>query len=163
MADLGAPTRSHASVLAAAAGLIKADARKRGTSRGTVVAAHAFVTGATGCESERDIRIGGIADVPAGVFAGMSYVALGHLHGQQERAARAGRGPTIRYSGSPLAFSFSERDHRKSVTLANIDAERRGHDLALATPVPRSLREVRGTPGRPAGRATDRPDLAVPG
>jgi exonuclease SbcD len=51
----------------------------------------------------------------------------------------------IRYSGSPLAFSFSEKDHRKSVTLAEIDAAGQVHTTALPTPVPRPLREVRGT------------------
>jgi exonuclease SbcD len=50
----------------------------------------------------------------------------------------------IRYSGSPLAFSFSEKDHRKSVTLAEIDAAGRVRTTALPTPVPRPLREVRG-------------------
>jgi exonuclease SbcD len=51
----------------------------------------------------------------------------------------------IRYSGSPLAFSFSEKDHRKSVTLAEIDAAGQVRTTALPTPVPRPLREVRGT------------------
>ena len=50
----------------------------------------------------------------------------------------------IRYSGSPLAFSFCEKDHRKSVTLAEIDAAGQVHTTALPTPVPRPLREVRG-------------------
>ena len=90
-----------------------------------MVLAHAFVTGGQGSESERDIRVGGIADVPASVFAGFSYVALGHLHGQQQVSAASG-GPLVRYSGSPLAFSFSERQHTKSVTLAEIDAGRAG-------------------------------------
>jgi exonuclease SbcD len=119
-----------------------------------VVAAHAFVTGGQPAESERDIRVGGVADVPAAVFAGFSYVALGHLHGAQ----RAGppEGPVIRYSGSPLAFSFSEKDHVKSVTLAEIDATGQVSTTLLPVPVPRRLREVRG-------RLDDllaRPDLA---
>ncbi len=87
MADLGAE-RSHASVLAAAIQLIKADAQERGVAR-TVVAAHAFVTGAVDSASERDIRVGGIGDVPASLFAGLTYVALGHLHGQQDVSAGA--------------------------------------------------------------------------
>jgi exonuclease SbcD len=141
MADLGAE-RSHASVLAAAIQLIKADARERGVAR-TIVAAHAFVTGAVDSASERDIRVGGIGDVPASLFAGLTYVALGHLHGQQDVSASAG-GTTIRYSGSPLAFSFSESHHRKSVTLAEIDAAGHVTTTKLASPVPRPLREVRG-------------------
>jgi exonuclease SbcD len=132
MADLGVPARTHEAVLAEAARRIRADAAARGVGR-TVVAAHAFVTGGQPAESERDIRVGGVADVPAGVFAGFSYVALGHLHGAQRAGPPPGSpgSPLIRYSGSPLAFSFSEKDHVKSVTL-------------VPTPVPRPLREVRG-------------------
>jgi DNA repair protein SbcD/Mre11 len=141
MDELGAD-RSHASVLAAAAALIKADAKQRGITR-TVVAAHAFITGAAACDSERDIRVGGIGDAPASVFAGLTYVALGHLHGQQDVGARAG-GTVVRYCGSPLAFSFSERHHAKSVTLAEIDGAGQVSVTRLAAPVPRPLREVRG-------------------
>ncbi len=141
MADLEAE-RSHASVLAAATRLIKADAKERGITR-TVVAAHAFITGAVASDSERDIRVGGIGDAPASLFAGLSYVALGHLHGQQDVSALAD-GSTVRYCGSPLAFSFSERHHRKSVTLAEIDGSGQVTTTKLATPVPRPLREVRG-------------------
>jgi DNA repair protein SbcD/Mre11 len=141
MADLGAE-RSHTSVLAAATALIRADAEERGVGR-TVVAAHAFVTGAMPSDSERDIRVGGIGDVPASVFAGLSYVALGHLHGQQDVSSGAA-GTTVRYSGSPLAFSFSERQQAKSVTLAEIDGAGQVTTARLATPVPRPLREVRG-------------------
>ena len=137
MEELGAD-RSHASVLSAAAELIRKDAAQRGISR-TVVAAHAFVTGAAPSESERDIKVGGIADVPASVFAGLSYVALGHLHGQQNVA------PAIRYCGSPLAFSFGERQHVKSVTLAELDGAGHVSVTKLATPVPRPLRQVKGT------------------
>jgi exonuclease SbcD len=142
MADLGAE-RSHASVLAAAAGLIRADAARRGIAR-TVVTAHSFVTGALPCDSERDIRVGGIGDAPASVFAGFSYVALGHLHGQQD-VQPLRETSRIRYCGSPLAFSFSERHHKKSVTLAEIDGAGAVTTTKLAVPVPRALRLVRGT------------------
>jgi exonuclease SbcD len=145
MADLGVQARTHEGVLAEAARRIRADAAARGVGR-TVVAAHAFVTGGHPAESERDIRVGGVADVPAAVFAGFSYVALGHLHGAQ----RAGPPPStpgsplIRYSGSPLAFSFSEKEHVKSVTLVDIDAAGQVSATMLPAPVPRPLREVRG-------------------
>ena len=130
MADLGAE-RSHQSVLAAAATLIRADAAARGLAR-TVVAAHAFVTGAAPSESERDIRGGGIGDAPAGVFDGCCYVALGHLHGQQN-VPIPGSATTVRYSGSPLAFSFSERHQAKSVTLAEMAAAAgTGHSASSA-------------------------------
>jgi DNA repair protein SbcD/Mre11 len=142
MADLGAE-RSHASVLAAAAAQIRADAASRGIGR-TVVTAHAFISGALPCDSERDIRVGGIGDAPASVFAGLNYVALGHLHGQQD-VRPPGETSRIRYSGSPLAFSFSERNQAKSVTLAEVDGAGAVTTTKLAVPVPRRLRQVRGT------------------
>ena len=136
MEELGAE-RSHTSVLRAAIARVLADARARRIAR-VVVLAHAFVTGGQECESERDIRVGGIGDAPASVFAGVSYAALGHLHGAQQVAER------VRYSGSPLAFSFSERNHAKSVALVDIDAEGQVAVELVPTPVPRRLREVRG-------------------
>jgi exonuclease SbcD len=158
MADLDCD-RSHEAVLAAAAARIRADAAARGIGR-TVVAAHAFVRGGQAAESERDIRVGGIADVPASVFGGFSYVALGHLHGQQQLRGGDG-GPVIRYSGSPLAFSFGEKDHAKSVTLAEIDGAGLVHTTLLPVPVPRPLREVRGRLADLLGRAAgDLADLA---
>lgn len=141
MDELGAE-RSHQSVLTAAVARIRADADGRGIGR-TVVAAHAFITGAVPTDSERDIRVGGIGDAPASVFGGVSYAALGHLHGQQNISAGVA-GATVRYSGSPLAFSFSERNQAKSVTLADIDATGQVTTTQLAAPVPRPLREVRG-------------------
>ena len=159
MADLGVQARTHEAVLAEAARLIRADAATRGMAR-TVVAAHAFVTGGQPAESERDIRVGGVADVPAAVFAGFSYVALGHLHGAQ-RAGPPRSGAVIRYSGSPLAFSFGEKDHVKSVTLAEIDAGGRVAATALPAPVPRPLREARGRLDDLLARAdSDLADLA---
>jgi DNA repair protein SbcD/Mre11 len=161
MAELGA-VRSHESVLTAASARIRDDARQRGIDR-VVVAAHAFVTGAAACESERDIRVGGIGDAPASVFGDVSYVALGHLHGQQVVASGSGAdlASTVRYSGSPLAFSFSESGQRKSVTVVDIDAAGRVQATLLPTPVPRPLREVRGRIDDLLGRAdTDLADLA---
>ena len=90
--------------------------------------AHAFVTGGAESESERDIRVGGIGDVPASVFAGLTYAALGHLHGAQQVA------PNARYAGSPLPFSFSERNHRKSVTLVDVDDDGAGVGRAARHP-----------------------------
>ena len=136
MDELGAE-RSHASVLHSAVARVLADATARRIER-VVVLAHAFVTGGQECESERDIRVGGIGDAPASVFAGVSYAALGHLHGAQRVGDR------VRYSGSPLAFSFSERNHVKSVALVEVDAAGAVAVELVPTPVPRRLREVRG-------------------
>ena len=162
MADLGVQSRTHEAVLAEAARRIRADAAARGLGR-TVVAAHAFVTGGQPAGSERDIRVGGVADVPAAAFTGFSYVALGHLHGAQRAGPPPGAAgtPLIRYSGSPLAFSFSEKDHVKSVTLIDIDATGQASATLLPAPVPRPLREVRGELDALLARAgTDLRDLA---
>jgi DNA repair protein SbcD/Mre11 len=157
MAELGAE-RSHASVLAAARERIRADAAARGLSR-TVVIAHALLTGGQPSDSERDIRVGGIGDAPARALAGCSYLALGHLHGQQR--VDTGGATTAGYSGSPLAFSFSERHHHKSVTLAEIGGDGTVETQLLPTPVPRPLREVRGRLDDLLARAdTDLADLA---
>lgn len=136
MADLDAE-RSHTSVLSAAVRRVKDDAAVRGASQ-IVVLAHAFVTGGAECESERDIRIGGIGDVPASVFAGITYTALGHLHGAQQIR------PGIRYAGSPLPYSFSECNQRKSVALVDIDVGGSVAVEVVPTPVPRRMAQLRG-------------------
>jgi exonuclease SbcD len=141
MEELGAE-RSHQSVVAAALRRVREDAAARGIAR-TVVVAHAFVAGGAACDSERDLRVGGIGDVPAAVFDGVTYVALGHLHGPQTVAIE-GSATTVRYSGSPLAFSFSEKNHAKAVTLVELDATGVVRAEQLPAPVPRPLREVRG-------------------
>lgn len=104
-----------------------------------VAVAHAFVAGAKECESERPLTVGGSGAVPASVFEGFHYTALGHLHGAQG----AGKGQ-LRYSGSPLKYSFSEVDHEKSVTLVELDA--RGVPAVTEFPlVPkRNLRVIEG-------------------
>ena len=136
--ELGCAGGDHASVLAAAMARVRAD-RMRGGAGGarTVVVAHAFVAGAAGCESERDLAVGGAASVPASVFAGADYVALGHLHGPQRVGDRA------RYAGSPVAFSFSEARHRKSVAVVELAGAEPAVEL-FPCPVPRPLAALRG-------------------
>lgn len=134
-----ASAKSHAAVLTAAMDRVRADLDERRRSADApvraIVLAHAFVTGGEASDSERDISVGGIADAPVEVFAGVDYVALGHLHGPQ---TVADTGPIVRYSGSPLAYSFSEESHEKSVTLVELGAD--GVVVsALAAPVPRRL------------------------
>lgn len=134
--------RSHSAVLGVLLQRIREDAALRGLDR-VVVMAHAFVTGSSACESEREIRVGGVGDTPAAVFDGVTYVALGHLHGPQA-VSLGGSSTVVEYSGSPLAFSFSEKDHTKSVTVVDLDAAGTVVTRRVATPVPRRLVEVRG-------------------
>lgn len=76
-----------------------------------VLIAHQFVvsgeTTPERCDSET-IYVGGVDSVSAGLFDAFDYVALGHLHGEQS----IGR-ETVRYSGSPLKYSFSEVRQQK--------------------------------------------------
>lgn len=136
--------RSHEAVAVAAMRRVWADVEARaGSARPrTVVAAHAFVIGGAPTESERDIRVGGVDQVPAGVFAGADYVALGHLHGPQ--GLTGPEGTTLRYSGSPLAYSFSEQHHAKSTVLVDLSGGQVRTSL-VAAPVPRRLADVTGT------------------
>jgi exonuclease SbcD len=136
---LGCEGRGHAAVLDAAMGHVRADLARRPAGTRAVVVAHAFVAGAEACDSERDLAVGGAATVSAATFAGADYVALGHLHGPQRIGPRGG---WARYSGSPVAFSFSEARHRKSLALVDLDAG----DVELAeVPVTRPLAVLRGT------------------
>jgi exonuclease SbcD len=156
--DLGAE-RSHESVLRAATARSLADAAGRGIAR-TVLLSHAFVTGGEATESERDIKVGGLQDAPAGVFDGATYVALGHLHRPQKVTIPSST-TVARYSGSPLAFSFSEKDDRKSVTLVDLDSHGTVTTTEIPTPVPRPLREVTGRLDDLLADHDDDPELAV--
>ena len=133
---LGAAERTHAGVLRAAMARVRADAEQRGGR--TVVMAHAFVTGGVTSESERDISVGGVSAVPPEVFAGADYTALGHLHGRQEVA------PGVRYSGSPVAMSFSESGHTKGSLLVDLSGPTPVVEHVEA-PVERPLAVLRGT------------------
>ncbi|WP_326734852.1 exonuclease SbcCD subunit D [Streptomyces sp. NBC_01022] len=128
----------HEAVLTAAMDRVRADLAERPDATRSVVLAHAFVAGGEPSDSERDITVGGVAAVPAGVFDGVDYVALGHLHGCQTVAER------VRYSGSPLAYSFSEVAHRKTMWLIDLDATGAIAAERIDCPVPRPLARLRG-------------------
>ncbi|CAM5787649.1 Nuclease SbcCD subunit D OS=Cellulomonas persica OX=76861 GN=sbcD PE=3 SV=1 [Cellulomonas persica] len=146
LVEPGAPAlaRSHEAVTAAAMARVRADLTERSSARRvrSVVAAHAFVIGGVASESERDIRVGGVDHVPSDVLGGVDYVALGHLHGPQVVTGPAGT--TMRYSGSPLAYSFSEQRHAKSSVLVDLSGDDVRTELVPA-PVPRRLADVTGT------------------
>lgn len=140
--SLGQGPRSHGAVLAELTDRIRADARRRELRR-VVVMSHAFVTGGSSSDSEREIRVGGVGDTPAAVFDGFTYVALGHLHGPQE-VAIAGSATVVQYSGSPLAFSFSERTHTKSVAIVDLDERGAVTSRRVPTPIAFPLMQVTG-------------------
>ena len=99
-----------------------------------VLLAHQLVTGSERCESE-ELSIGGSDNVDAAVFDGFDYVALGHLHGPQ----RAG-GDHIRYCGTMLKYSFSEANHHKSVTFAELGEK---GSLTITTRPLKALRDMK--------------------
>ncbi|MEE1798906.1 MULTISPECIES: exonuclease SbcCD subunit D [unclassified Streptomyces] len=138
-AEFKAPKAGHEAVLGAAMERVRADLAARPSGTRSVVLAHAFVVGGAPSDSERDITVGGVAAVPAGVFDGVDYVALGHLHGSQTLTER------VRYAGSPLAYSFSETTHRKTMWLVDLGPAGEIEARRIDCPVPRALARIRGT------------------
>lgn len=137
------PQRSHHAALEAAMRRVRSDLAARPGTR-SVVMAHAFVGGAGAAEprasdSERDISVGGVSLVPTAVFDGVDYVALGHLHGAHVLSEQ------VRYSGSPLAYSFSEADQRKGSWLVDLGPGGLRSATWVEAPVPRALARIRGT------------------
>ena len=104
-----------------------------------ILITHQFVTGASRTESE-DISVGGSDNVNADVFRDFDYVALGHIHRSQSCGSEY-----IRYSGTPLKYSFSESKDTKSITV--IDIKEKGNiklDFIPLTPL-RDMVEIKGT------------------
>lgn len=102
-----------------------------------ILMCHCFVSGSVLSESDRAAMVGGTSVVPSEIFNGFDYVALGHLHKPQDR------GYNIRYSGSPLKYSFSESEHKKSVTILNIGEEITFEELEIVPS--KDVRVIRGT------------------
>lgn len=125
---------SYTDACRVAIGQMKLDEGKR-----NVLLTHQFVTGAATCESE-ELSVGGSDNVDASVFDGFDYVALGHIHGQQNIVSNR-----IRYCGTPLKYSFSEEHHHKSVTVVEL-GEKGQLKLTLRPLTARhDLRSIRGT------------------
>lgn len=139
----GLETRSHEAALTEAMRRVHADLDARPGTR-SVVMAHAFVAGnpdaapAMASDSERDISVGGLQIAPTSLFAGVDYAALGHLHGRHTLSE------TVRYSGSPLAYSFSEGSHTKGSWLVELGPEGVERTDFVPAPVPRPVTTLRG-------------------
>jgi DNA repair protein SbcD/Mre11 len=116
LAGAAAPRLGHQAVTQLALERIHADRTRRAGQR-SVLVAHAFVAGGSCSDSERQLTVGNVDHVSVETFAGFDYVALGHLHGSQQLD-----GPRLAYSGTPLAYSFSEQHHTKSVRIVELDA-----------------------------------------
>jgi len=137
------PARTHEAALGAAMERVHADLATRPRAR-SIVLAHAFVAGspdaagAMTSDSERDISVGGLQIAPTSLFTRATYAALGHLHGAHTLT------DAIRYSGSPLAYSFSEATHTKGSWLVEIGADGVERADFVPAPVPRGLATVKG-------------------
>lgn len=135
----GAPVRlRHEEVTRLAIERIHADRRERPPHR-SVLVAHTFVAGGETSESERELTIGNVDRVSVAAFAGFDYVALGHLHASQQLD-----GPWIAYSGTPLAYSFSEEHHVKSVRIVELAADGTPTVQVVPLEVGRRLCTLRG-------------------
>ncbi|MDK1329159.1 exonuclease SbcCD subunit D [Arthrobacter sp. zg-Y1143] len=139
--ELGVQEPNHFSVTAAAVERIRQDIRTRqeaGAPVASVVMAHTFASGGISSDSERDLAVGGLGAVPLDLFDAFSYTALGHLHGRQQLS------PTVRYSGSPLPYSFSEARQAKGGWLLEFDGDGLVTAEAVTWPAPRRLAVLRG-------------------
>lgn len=83
-----------------------------------VLVGHFFAAGSSRSDSETKVEVGGLDSIPTDILTVFDYVALGHLHGKD-----ALQHPTIRYSGSPLKFSLSEKNQQKGVWIVEMAAE----------------------------------------
>ncbi|RTE08558.1 metallophosphoesterase family protein [Paenibacillus whitsoniae] len=99
------------------ASLIRRQALSFESGTVNLLMSHLYVLGGQETESERPIQVGGAYTVDTTALdCGAQYVALGHLHRPQMVKAAS----PMRYSGSPLAYSFSEAGQAKSVTLLDL-------------------------------------------
>ena len=134
----------YSAALRAVLGACAIDQGKR-----NIVLSHQLVTayGTAPDRADDEIKLGGMDNVDVSVYDAFDYVALGHVH----RPQRVGR-DTVRYSGSPLKYSFSEARYGKSVALIELGEKKPGDDVGecvsfeLIPLVPlHDVREVRGT------------------
>ena len=87
-------------------------------NRTNILVAHTFVSGGLETDSEREISVGTVENVAVEIFEKFDYVALGHLH--NPNAIKEER---IKYSGSPMAYSFSEATQTKGMRLVELTKE----------------------------------------
>lgn len=110
------------------------------TSKRNILIAHQFVTGATVSSKSETSYVGGTDNVDASVFDAFDYVALGHIHGSQHMGRE-----TVRYCGTPLKYSFSEVNHRKSITVVEVKEKGKIGISEIPLEPLRDLVEIRGS------------------
>ncbi|OYT72750.1 MAG: exonuclease sbcCD subunit D [Chloracidobacterium sp. CP2_5A] len=113
--------------------------RKRQPGQALVAMGHAFMVGGAVSDTERSIQRGNLDALPVELFRDdVAYVALGHLHKAQVVAGRE----CIRYSGSPLPLSLTERNYRHQVVVVDLDGERIAGVTPLSVPRARHLQRI---------------------
>ena len=140
---------TQADVLRYAMSLINRDVAERQKKNSkpikVLVASHAFIVGGKSSDSERNTKVGTLGEAPSSVFEGADYVAMGHLHGAKHEISSPGS-MVLRYSGSPIAYSFSERDHEKQLLLVNITKDGVSEEIQSIPINPwRRMRQFEGT------------------
>ena len=108
-------------------------------AQSNILVTHQFVTG-SGITDSEDLSVGGSDNVDASVFEPFDYVALGHLHRPQNCGSEK-----IRYCGTPLKYSFSEANDRKSVTVGELDGEKQLTVRTVELMPQRDMVKLRGT------------------
>ena len=108
-------------------------------SKRNVLMCHQFILGCEVCDSE-ELSVGTLDHIDGAIFDGFDYVALGHIHKPQQVLR-----DTLRYAGSPLKYSFSEVNHKKSVTI--VDLQEKGEVTVRTVPL-YPLHDVRLIGGR---------------
>jgi len=111
-------------------------------SERNIIMVHQFITG-SGIEIERSdsetISLGGIDNIDVSLFDDFDYVAMGHIHGAQKLIR-----DTVRYAGSPLKYSFSEINQKKSVCIIEFNEKGNiGIELVSLNPI-RDMRVIKG-------------------
>lgn len=141
MERLGVEKASHEAVVSAAITRIQENLeqqRQAGTPVVSIAMAHLFAAGGIGSDSERELSTGNLDVVSAELFENFDYSALGHLHGRQKVK------DNVRYSGSPLAYSFSEAKQIKGVWVIDTSAQGIESIQEVLLAVPKDLAILKG-------------------
>lgn len=126
--------KSYNDAVAYAVENMKVDSAER-----NVLLSHQFVTGAVTCDSE-EMTIGGVENIDVSVYDDFDYVALGHIHSPQKC-----KRDTVRYAGSPLAYSFSERKHKKVAVVIELKEKGNVEVKEISLKPLHNMRELRGS------------------
>ena len=116
-------------------------AAKKYTNYPLIAMGHLYTIGVDPTESERDIHVGNAAAIDGHLFESFAYAALGHIHRPQIIA----KNQMIRYSGSPIALSFSEKKDQKSIVILEYKDKKFLIPEIINVPKSRELKRISGT------------------